>query len=154
MKERPSRSQSYQYLIAETSVSLEFLESFQGTQSIGFMLNPWEYNEEVEELRDQLKVEFWKLAEKVLTPRQYQIICMLRAGMTQQEIANHYGIQQSCITKSLNGNTVYVNANGRDEKYIGKRYGGIIQKLTRIIDKDPIFLELFQKITDLQTEKL
>jgi predicted transcriptional regulator len=79
---------------------------------------------------------------------------MLRDGMTQQEIANHYGIQQSCITKSLNGNTVYVNANGRDEKYIGKRYGGIIQKLTRIIDKDPIFLELFQKIADLQIEKL
>ena len=142
MDRRPNRSSAYQHLMVETSCSSEMLESFSNNDGIYSKLNPFKYNEEIVDLEDQLKLEFWRVVEKLLTSRQRDVIRLYADGYTQMEIAKILNVNQSSITKSLNGNVDY-----KKGKVI---YGGSKKKIRKIIEGDEKIREILNKISELR----
>lgn len=146
MRDRPNRSDHYQYIIHEISVSDEFLGSFTNAQSTGAALDPFAYNEEVDELREELRKEFWKLVDKYCTDRQKQICHMIADGKTQMEMAKELDVNQSSITKSINGNLDYNK---------GRRvYGGLIKKIKKKAEETPRIQEILARLNEIVEEKI
>lgn len=145
MAKKTNRSDKYQHLLLETACSNEMLSSFSNEDSIYNRLNPWNYDEDLIELEDQLKKEFWRVIESSLTDRQKEVIKLAASGLTQMEIAKKLNVNQSSITKSINGNVDY--KNGR------RSYGGSSKKLLKIIEGDAKIQELLLKIAELREEK-
>lgn len=141
-KKRQTRSDRYQYLLLETVCSNDMMEAFSNEESIYKRLNPFSYNEEVILLEDQLKKEFWRVVENLLTPRQKQVIQLYSDGYTQMEIAKMLNVNQSSITKSINGNVDYKNGK--------KIYGGAKKKLQKIVQNDTKIKEILAKIAELR----
>lgn len=141
---RANRSDKYQYLLLETVCSNDMMESFANEESIYKRLNPFAYSEEILELEDQLKVEFWRIVNELLTPRQREVIRLYADGYTQMEIAKMLNVNQSSITKSLNGNVDYKNGK--------KIYGGARKKMKKIIENDKKIKEILQKIAELRDD--
>lgn len=121
------------------------MEAFSNEDSICHRLNPFEYNEELLDLEDQLKVEFWRIVNTLLTPRQKEVIKLYADGYTQMEIAKMLNVNQSSITKSLNGNVDYKNGK--------KVYGGAKKKINKIIENDVKIKEILTKMATLRNEK-
>jgi len=145
MEKRKNRSDSYQYVLLETVCSHDMMEAFSNNDSISSRLNPFEYNENILELEDQLKNEFWRVVDTLLTPRQREVIRMYADGYTQMEIAKILNVNQSSITKSLNGNVDYKNGK--------KVYGGARKKIKKIIENDERIKEILKRMTELRQEK-
>jgi len=145
MERRKNRSDSYQYLLLETACSNDMMEAFPNEDSISARLNPFQYDENLMDLEDQLKIEFWRVVDTLLTDRQREVIRLYADGYTQMEIAKMLNVNQSSITKSLNGNVDYKN---------GKRvYGGARKKIRKIIESDEKIKEILQKIAEVREEK-
>jgi RNA polymerase sigma factor (sigma-70 family) len=139
---RKNRSDSYQYILLETVCSNDMMESFCNEDGIYNRLNPFGYNEDLMKLEDELKIEFWRVVDTLLTPRQREVIKLYADGYTQMEIAKMLNVNQSSITKSLNGNVDYKH---------GKRiYGGAKKKINRIIQNDTKIMEILQKMRDVR----
>jgi DNA-binding CsgD family transcriptional regulator len=103
------------------------------------------YDESLIELEEQLKKEFWRVVDTLLTPRQREVIRLYADGYTQMEIAKMLNVNQSSITKSLNGNVDYKNGK--------KIYGGARKKIRKIIENDDKIKEILQKMADCREEK-
>jgi predicted transcriptional regulator len=145
MEKRKNRSDHYQYILLETVCSNDMMEAFSNDDSISAKLNPFQYNEELLDLEDQLKKEFWRVINTLLTPRQREVIKLYSDGYTQMEIAKMLNVNQSSITKSLNGNVDYKN---------GKRvYGGAKKKIKKIIENDEKIKEILGKMSELREER-
>ena len=144
MSRRQNRSDKYQYILLETVCSNDMMEAFCNEDSIYNRLNPFEYNEDRLELEDQLKVEFWRIVDTLLTPRQREVIKLYAEGKTQMEIAKMLNVNQSSITKSLNGNVDYKNGK--------KVYGGARKKIRKIIENDERIKEILGKMQDIRDE--
>jgi DNA-binding CsgD family transcriptional regulator len=120
------------------------LTEFSDAQGIRGYLNYAEYNEELYDLRDQLREEFWRLIKTCLTKRQREVIVLYTDGYTQTEIAQILNVNQSSITKSMNGNCDYRN---------GKRvYGGAKKKLKKFASQDPKIQSILKRIAEIQAE--
>ena len=145
MNKRQNRSDRYQYILLETVCSNDMMEAFCNEDSISARLNPFEYNENLIELEDQLKKEFWRVVDTLLTPRQREVIHLYADGYTQMEIAKMLNVNQSSITKSLNGNVDYKNGK--------KVYGGAKKKINKIIENDDKIKEILNKIVETRNEK-
>lgn len=142
--ERQTRSEKYQYVILETTFSDELLSMFDNSQGISGHLNPFEYDEEVLELKDQLYARLWKLIDIHCTPLQKEILELLyKDGYTQVEVAKMRKVNQSSVVKCVLGNCDY----SKPEK---KHYGGSVPKLRRVLMEDAKFVELWDKIKDKQ----
>jgi len=137
-----NRSDHYQPIICEAPCSPEMLTEVADGDGISTQLNPFNYNEELIELRDQLKAAMWRLIEEELTDRQAEVIKLYALGKTQTEIAKQLGINQSSITKSLRGNCDYRNGK--------KVYGGAQKKLRKIADKDSEIKEILNRISEIE----
>lgn len=145
MNKRQNRSDRYQWILLETACSNDMMEAFCNEDSISARLNPFEYNENLIELEEQLKKEFWRVVDTLLTPRQREVIRLYADGYTQMEIAKMLNVNQSSITKSLNGNVDYKH---------GKRvYGGAKKKINKIIQSDEKITEILRKIAECRDEK-
>lgn len=144
MERRKNRSDSYQYVIVETVCPNEMLESFSNEDGVYKRLNPFSYNDRIAELEDELKKEFWRIVDTLLTDRQKQVIKLYADGYTQMEIAKMLNVNQSSITKSLNGNVDYKNGK--------KIYGGARKKIRKIIENDERIKEILKKISELRDE--
>jgi predicted transcriptional regulator len=145
MEKRKNRSDHYQYILLETVCSNDMMEAFSNDDSISARLNPFQYNEDLLDLEDQLKKEFWRVINTLLTPRQKEVIKLYSDGYTQMEIAKMLNVNQSSITKSLNGNVDYKN---------GKRvYGGAKKKIKKIIENDEKIKEILNKMSELREER-
>jgi DNA-binding CsgD family transcriptional regulator len=145
MNKRQNRSDRYQWILLETVCSNDMMEAFSNNDSISARLDPFQYNEDLMDLEDQLKVEFWRVVDTLLTDRQREVIRLYADGYTQMEIAKMLNVNQSSITKSLNGNVDYKN---------GKRvYGGARKKIRKIIESDNKIKEILQKIAEAREEK-
>lgn len=143
MKNKKSnRSDRYQYLYAEVSFTYEMMGIFSNEDSISKKLNPFKYNEEILDLEDQLKKEFWRVVESSLTDRQKDVIKLYAQGLTQMEIAKKLKVNQSSITKSIHGNIDY--------KGNKRCYGGSQRKLKKIIEEDSKIQEILRKINELR----
>lgn len=145
MEKRRNRSDLYQHVLLETACSNEMMESFSNEDSIYNRLNPFAYNEELLELEDQLKAEFWRLVDDLLTPRQKAVLKLASEGYTQMEIAKKLKVNQSSITKSLNGNVDY--KNGR------RTYGGSKRKILKLIENDEKIKEILAKMSEIRELK-
>lgn len=145
MERRRTRSDSYQWILLETVCSNDMMEAFPNEDSISAKLNPHQYNENLMDLEDQLKVEFWRIVNTLLTPRQKQVIRLYADGYTQMEIAKMLNVNQSSITKSLNGNVDYKNGK--------KVYGGAKKKLNKIMENDEKIMEILQKMKEIRDNK-
>jgi DNA-binding CsgD family transcriptional regulator len=145
MDRRKNRSDKYQWVLLETVCSNEMMEAFGNEDSISSRLNPFGYDEELLDLEDQLKKEFWRVVDTLLTSRQKEVIRLYADGYTQMEIAKMLNVNQSSITKSLNGNVDYKN---------GKRvYGGARKKIKKIIENDEKIVEILRKMQAIREEK-
>jgi predicted transcriptional regulator len=121
------------------------MESFSNEESIQKRLNPFAYNEDILELEDELKRNFWRIVDELLTERQREVIRLYADGYTQMEIAKLLNVNQSSITKSLNGNVDYKNGK--------KIYGGARKKMKKIIENDKEIREILRKISELRDEE-
>lgn len=145
IERRRSRSDIYQVIYHETACSSEMMETFCNEDSISARLNPFEYNEVLIDLEEELKKEFWRVVETLLTPRQRDVVRLYSDGYTQMEIAKKLNVNQSSITKSINGNVDYKH---------GKRiYGGTRKKIRKIIESDEKIKEILAKISAVREEK-
>lgn len=142
---RKNRSDLYQNLFCEVLFANEMLEIFSNDDSIKRKLNPFDYDEEIMDLEDQLKKEFWRIVETMLTPRQRDVIRLYAEGYTQMEIAKKLNVNQSSITKSLNGNVDYKNSK--------RAYGGSLKKMNKIIEQDTKIQEILTRIRELKEEQ-
>lgn len=97
-------------------------------------------------LKDQLREEFWIMAKEHCTERQWQVLTMYCEGMTQMEIAKALDVNQSSVTKSLNGNTDYKNGS--------KTYGGLIKKLKKVVETHEKIQCILKQMQEIQEEKL
>jgi DNA-binding CsgD family transcriptional regulator len=145
MERRKNRSDKYQYILLETVCSNDMMEAFCNEDSISARLNPFEYNENLIELEEQLKKEFWRVVDTLLTPRQKEVIHLYADGYTQMEIAKMLNVNQSSITKSLNGNVDYKNGK--------KIYGGARKKIRKIIELDDKIIDILQKMEEVRSNK-
>jgi DNA-binding CsgD family transcriptional regulator len=133
------------------------LESFQNEDSISSHLNPFQYDENLLDLEDQLKEEFWKIVKTLLTPRQREVIELYADGYTQMEIAKILGVNQSSVTKSINGNVDYSIDEQSTDESCGKKtkrvYGGTKKKLQKIISGDSKIKEILDRMAEIRTSK-
>ena len=121
------------------------MEAFCNEDSIYNRLNPFAYSESLIELEDQLKKEFWRVVDTLLTPRQREVIRLYSDGYTQMEIAKMLNVNQSSITKSLNGNVDYKNGK--------KIYGGARKKIRKIVENDEKIKDILKKMQEVRNEK-
>lgn len=121
------------------------MEAFCNEDSISARLNPFEYNEDLIELEEQLNKEFWRIVDNLLTERQRQVIRLYADGYTQMEIAKMLNVNQSSITKSLNGNVDYKNGK--------KIYGGARKKIRKIVENDEKIKEILARMREIREEK-
>ena len=144
-KRRANRSDRYQHLLVETAYSNEMMETFSNGDSISNRLNPYQYSEELLDLEDELKVEFWRIVDTLLTSRQRQVIRLYADGYTQMEIAKQLNVNQSSITKSLNGNVDYKKSK--------ISYGGSNKKISKIIESDDKIKDILERMRLCREEK-
>ena len=147
MEKRNPRSSSYQHLLVETSCSNEMMEAFCNEDSIYNRLNPFGYSEDILELDDLLKVEFWRIVKTCLTNRQRKVLELYTEGFTQMEIAKKLKINQSSINKSIRGNVNYMETG---KKHV---YGGTIRKIQKILETDEKIKEILKKMDEVRSEK-
>lgn len=102
------------------------------------------YNEDLLDLKEQLVAAFWRIIRTKLTPRQCEVIELYAQGFTQTEIAKKLNVNQSSITKSINGNCDYRNGK--------KIYGGAKKKLRRIAAQDPEIQSILAQMGEIQSE--
>lgn len=139
-----NRSDKYQHLLVEAPCSPDMLAEFSDFRGLSGQLNAALYDEEMYELQEILKSARWRLIKNKLTSRQCEVIEHLATGLTQIEVAKKLNVNQSSITKSLNGNCDYRNGK--------KVYGGAKKKLRRLEDLDPEIQEIFERMAELQDE--
>jgi len=146
MDRSKNRSDRYQYVLVESSCSPEMLAEVADSESIGAQLNPFGYNEELLDLKDQLRLAFWRIVNTKLTVRQRDVISLYCDGYTQTEIADRLNVNQSSITKSINGNCDYKNGK--------KIYGGSKRKIQKIVEQDEEIQDILLKIKEIQSNTL
>jgi len=139
-----NRSDKYQWVLVESPCSPEMLTEVADSEGISAQLNPWGYNEELLNLKDQLKAAFWRIVNTQLTPRQRDVLQLYSKGRTQTEIAKKLGVNQSSITKSINGNCDYRNGK--------KIYGGSKKRIQRLAEQDPEIQAIFRRIQEIQND--
>lgn len=143
MVERVNRSNKYQAIYVELSYSNEMMAEFTEREGIIQKADP-ELKERVFELKEQLKLAFWRLVDQELTKRQKEVLKLCAQGLTQIEIAKKLNVNQSSITKSINGNCDYRN---------GKRiYGGVKRKMRRLADEDKEIQEILKELGEISAE--
>jgi RNA polymerase sigma factor (sigma-70 family) len=146
MERRKNRSDKYQWVLLETVCSNDMMEAFCNEDSIyNRLTGGFAYDERMLELEDRLKKEFWRVVDTLLTPRQREVIRLYADGYTQMEIAKMLNVNQSSITKSLNGNVDYKNGK--------KVYGGARKKIRKIIENDEAIKEILQEMSELRAEQ-
>jgi RNA polymerase sigma factor (sigma-70 family) len=146
MERRKNRSDKYQWVLLETVCSNDMMEAFCNEDSIYNRLSGgFIYDERMLELEDRLKREFWRVVDTLLTPRQREVIRLYADGYTQMEIAKMLNVNQSSITKSLNGNVDYKNGK--------KIYGGARKKIRKIIENDEAIKGILTEMSELREEQ-
>jgi predicted transcriptional regulator len=86
-----------------------------------------------------------EVVDTLLTSRQREVIRLYADGYTQMEIAKMLDVNQSSITKSLNGNVDYKNGK--------KVYGGARKKIRKIIESDEKIKSLLKQMNEIRESK-
>ncbi len=167
MKKYETRSAKYQHLFLESIVPNEMMEAFGNEDSIYGRLNPYQYDERLLDLEEELKKEFWRIVETELTPRQREIIELYAQGLTQQEIAKKLNLNQSTCQKSIFGaafrktskNTAKIDkksdakSGASDEDTQIVMYGGSKKKIQSVIEQDEKIKDILSRMRAIREEK-
>ena len=138
-----NRSDRYQSIFAELPYSNEMMAEFAEREGVINRSDP-ELKERYLDAKERLRISFWRLVDDQLTPRQREVLKLCCDGLTQIEIAVKLNVNQSSITKSINGNCDYRN---------GKRvYGGAKKKLKRLVEKDIEIQNIFKELSEINSE--
>lgn len=138
-----NRSNRYQSLYAELPFSNEMMMEMSEQEGMIENNSP-ELRERFLDAKDRLREAFWRLVNTELTPRQREVLSLYCEGYTQIEIARKLNVNQSSVTKSINGNCDYRK---------GKRiYGGAKRKLHRLAQKDHEIQEILAELAEINSE--
>jgi DNA-binding CsgD family transcriptional regulator len=148
MDRKKNRSDKYQPLFAELPYSNEMMSEFPESRGL-FDRYSAEDREKMMDLREQLKKEFWRLVDTELTDRQREILHLRAEGYTQIEIAKKLHVNQSSITKSINGNCDY-KMKGSGKK--ARRYGGSERRLQKLAKQDEKILAILVLMAEIASE--
>jgi DNA-binding CsgD family transcriptional regulator len=143
MDRKKNRSDRYQPLFAELPYSNDMMADFSERYGLYDNYKP-EDRERLMDLREDLKKEFWRLVDTELTERQREVLHLYAQGFTQIEIAKKLKVNQSSITKSINGNCDY-----RKQKVV---YGGTKKKIRKLSETDPKIQEIMREIAEIHSE--
>ena len=144
------RSAGYQDRFLEAACSPELLTEFAERDSMGGRMNNSVYSEELLDLQEQLRQEYWKIIDTQLTERQREVLKLTAAGDTQVEIAKKLGVNQSSVTKSIFGNTDYrPTLEGLPSKRI---YGGSSKRLKKLASTNETIQILLKKIAEISDD--
>ena len=146
-RKQHTRSSIYQWLYNEVAVASEILDVYSSSDAVFRRLNPFQYSEEVLELEDQLREEFWRVLRDNLTPKQLRMVELLAEGKTQTETSRELSCNQSSITKNLKGSKEI----GPDGRIIN---GGIVKKIRAIVKDDERINEILRQIAELREDDL
>jgi hypothetical protein len=80
-----NRSSGYQHVLVESPTSPEMLAEVADTDGIMALMSNGAYNEELLELKEQLRKAFWRLVDTKLTDRQKEVVHLYAQGLTQTE---------------------------------------------------------------------
>lgn len=130
-----ARSQKYQYLFQEILVepSSEQLANKNSQDSV-----------QMREIKLDISERLIQIANDILTEKQRDIFnYYFVKGLTQTDIAKKMKINQSSVTKSINGNFEYSDG-GR------MCYGGSLKKIRRAAEKDDLIIKLYQKLDEIK----
>lgn len=100
------------------------------------------------DLREQLRLEYWRLIRSVCTPQQIRILEYMAQGYTGTEIGHMLGICQSTVVKVIIGNDQYRDYAGRKLE-VKKHYGGVRKKLIAAAANDPIIQSLRAQLAEI-----
>jgi DNA-binding CsgD family transcriptional regulator len=142
MEKRPNRSDRYQPLFHEIMYSHDMMSGFSNSNSISSRLCPYQYDERLLDLQDQLRKEFWRVVDEALNDKQSQMIKMIGMGATQMEVAKAMEVNQSSVNKNLHGGVSKSNASG-----------GIQGKLKEACFSDPKIRDILKRIDEIREEK-
>ena len=140
MQERPNISDKYQHLFYESTYDDIVWDMISRRHQSETSLTA-EQKEELYSLDDQLQFCMWLLIDTQLSTKQRAILQMLKIGMTQTEMAEELGINQSSIHKALHGNVDYQGG-------VVKRFGGIAKRLEKLIRISPDIHEIMEQIDE------
>ena len=110
---------------ANSYMEIPFSKLSENYQDTIFNSKLFDFYDRKEGATEEQKDRFYE-ALKYLTTKQRKILDLTLEGLTQTEIADKLGLDQSSITKALYGNDVY-------EAGIKVRYGGMVNKLKYIL---------------------
>ena len=142
MDRTKNRSDAYQWVLVELPCAPDVLTEVADNDYLGFIMKG-SHNDELLDLKEKLRIAFWRIVSTKLTSRQQEVMRLVADGYTQTEIAKRLNVNQSSITKSINGNCDY--RNGR------KYYGGSKRKIQKIIEKDDEIQDIISRIQDLES---
>lgn len=137
-----NRSNAYEHIYWELSYNHEDLQALAEPFHHQFQDHSLQ-REELADIRDQLRMEYWRLIDQVLTKRQAAILKLVAAGWSQVEIAKMRGVTQGTIVKSMIGSP--------DVKR-NVMYGGSFKKLREAIKTDTVINELIARMRELNQE--
>lgn len=149
--EHSARAAQYQNLYWEVIAGSDTLTSFHNEDGLYRRLNPFSYNEDIIELEEELRIEFWRLVEESMGEKQKFVLKGIAAGRTQEEIAESLGIHQSSVAKALGTECSVKRVVGEDGKVTLQKSGSKF-KLRLLIDSDPAIQQILARIAAIREE--
>ena len=140
-----SRTNSMQHLFAEISTDPKILGDI-SVYEAQFLLTEQE-KDYLLQLDSKLGIMIGEMLEQHLTSLQLEVLKLYVSGLTQQEIANMKGRNQSSINKCLVGNISYLPGKK-------KSYGGIKNKCTKLIKNTHTLKPIMNEIETLCHESM
>lgn len=140
--EKPNRADKYQYIICELVLPEKSWDLFKNKEDVSSQLR-----EELLALDDLLGIEYNKIINSVMTKRQAEVYKLCKEGNNQLEVAKILGCNQSSVYKALHGNDLLHNGQI-------KRYGGLLPKFRKAINKSDKILQIMKEIEPLYDERV
>ena len=145
-----NRSNGYQSNLLELCVNPFVIADLSLAQGMSYRLQPFNYNEKLMDLREELKARMWQIIDAGVTERQKEVLKLYVMGFTQNEMAKQLGINQTSIHKILSGNINYkAKSSTYKEQSKKNRYGGVIKKVRKLCREDGIIQSILQEIAEL-----
>lgn len=164
-QERKARSREYQWKFREnvyTDDEWKTIALLHPAEQPG--IGNW-FREQLAEYELQLEQLFWKHIDTDLTDRQKEICILLKMAILQNEViaervpelATQQDGAQEWIAKKLNVLQCTINTAIRGgffyEGGVAKRWGGIAQRLSKLIHNDPEMQNIIQTMSDLGADE-
>jgi len=142
---KPNRSDRYQHKFLEVLIDPVDMDDFDTSRGLGNHIIKSAISNEFYDLQAKLIVAVKRIIDTHLTPHQANVIYMVLDGYTQLEIAQHIGICQTSVFKSLYGNQIYIAG----PKY-GTFYGGSYKRLKTLCSEDAEIIEILERMKEVR----